>query len=98
MASDHPTCEACDGMSHHWLRYASEAMPCGWYECKHCEATGIECIDCDGEGCNEWDEDCEKCWGEGVEQVTFSFCLGCGSRDSEHNRQKCQEANRHSQA
>jgi hypothetical protein len=61
-------CEVCSESSHHWLWAADEEFPCGYYTCKHCDATGMECMECDGTGGDDNDP-CVQCCGEGVVQV-----------------------------
>lgn len=68
-----PTCSVCAGSSHHWIQKASEAMPGGWFDCGHCNQKGLECRECEGQGCDD-------CDGEGVILTTFDFCLECGNR------------------
>lgn len=73
-------CNECDGYSHHWLPNTSfgddserEENNSAEYECKHCDALGMECPECDGDGRdNPLSEDamCPECDGEGV--ILFS--------------------------
>ena len=65
-----PKCEVCKGNSHHWMWQANEERQMGFYECKHCDAEGVECIECDGTGGDE-QHYCPECDGEGVYQVRF---------------------------
>jgi len=63
-------CSECQGRSHHWGWHACEQWPCGFYWCQHCPATGIECIECGGQGC-------EQCNGEGVQEVALENPCSC---------------------
>ncbi len=58
-------CSECEGSDHHWL----QSFP--FYDCKHCEAKGLECPACSGTG-EGGDCDvgatplCQTCGGSGV--------------------------------
>jgi hypothetical protein len=72
-------CSECEGQDHHWLdnqdfgNDPDEAEdPTGnQYVCKHCEAVGNECNECEGEGEIMDDEachgsECPVCDGRGI--------------------------------
>jgi DnaJ-class molecular chaperone len=60
-------------MSHHWIENTDFGDPGERIEnnstthvCKHCDAMGDVCYECDGEGETEDSEPCPECDGEGV--------------------------------
>lgn len=63
-------CSECQGYSHHWIEHCREAE-WGMYThvCKHCDMTGMECEDCDGDGC-------VNCDNEGVKEQR-TWCPDC---------------------
>lgn len=64
-------CADCEDSEHHWhdnYRFG-DGTPYGEAEfiCKHCEALGVECSHCYGDGDEPGlDEECSACGGEGV--------------------------------
>ena len=56
----HLRCEVCANSPHHWIENSAE------YICKHCDALGSECFECDGGGTHEDGTLCEVCHGDGV--------------------------------
>lgn len=53
-------CVECANMTHHWMPNEDWAGPDDpEYVCKHCDAEGMECSYCSGEGCGQ-------CEGEGI--------------------------------
>ena len=71
-------CSECANSSHHWLpnvSYGDEDAPEELQDiefiCKHCEAKGVECIACGGDGLavdltDTDNAECLECSGEGV--------------------------------
>ena len=62
-------CSVCEGAAHHWMPDCDLADPPTYdHVCTHCNAVGITCDLCDGEGVYEGDDDvvCPGCDGEGV--------------------------------
>lgn len=70
-------CTECDGMEHHWLDNSAfgngkveGALKEFTHVCKHCDAVGVVCGDCDGSGRCPVDPVsggcCTTCSGEGV--------------------------------
>lgn len=66
-------CSDCPNNSHHWI-YSPDAdddMNSPDHECKHCNALGVTCGECLGDGFDPSDErdapgPCPDCDGEGV--------------------------------
>ena len=69
-------CSECIDSDHHWLPNGAfgddsqENNEC-IYVCKHCNAIGDECGECDGDGCDPYSDDelCAECGGEGIVYV-----------------------------
>lgn len=72
-------CSDCANSEHHWIDNdffgdfddpEPDSDPRYSHVCKHCDAVGSECPDCDGAGGDLYDTDfeweCERCKGEGV--------------------------------
>ena len=66
-------CPGCESRTLHWVGncyfgnpYAPPPMRENSHECKHCDALGDECCDCQGSGKVENDAVCALCKGEGV--------------------------------
>lgn len=68
-------CSECRDSEHHWMPnpdfgddwYEDAEHPEAEYICKHCDALGEECRECEGHGSPHGSEDeCEQCWGEGI--------------------------------
>lgn len=67
-------CAECKHDEHHWMYNdwfgdfddeEPDADPRYSHVCKHCDAIGSECPDCEGIGGDE-DAECERCKGAGV--------------------------------
>jgi hypothetical protein len=81
-------CSDCLDLDHHWMPngdFGNEGDPerpdatGNEYVCKHCDAVGDECPDCDAPPEDlDWDNyltDCDRCCGRGVavaEPITFA--------------------------
>jgi hypothetical protein len=75
-------CTVCECMSHHWLEEIEDADPHTYtHACKHCEAVGMLCDDCDA-GLRDDDETlCPTCQGESVIYVRdIPGCDWCDDR------------------
>jgi hypothetical protein len=71
-------CTACEGCTHHWVERgdARETFPLYTHVCKHCDAVGIYCSVCQGNGCH-------VCANEGMEFVAMMPpCAWCSTRIS----------------
>lgn len=72
-------CDQCPNSTHHWIDYVGEIdIDSTSHSCKHCDAVGIECPACDGEGIvtlfrdgQDYENECRLCDGEGVLLVRF---------------------------
>jgi len=57
-------CSVCEGMTHHWMDNEDCSGPDDpSHVCKHCDAVGDFCDECDGAGC-------AHCNGDGVLLMT----------------------------
>jgi hypothetical protein len=65
-----PRCTGCEGQYHHWLAEIDHADPPLYtHGCKHCDAIGMTCDECDEAGMIEGTAGtvtCLPCHGEGV--------------------------------
>jgi hypothetical protein len=62
-------CVDCEDREHHWIEAYGEDIEHAEYACKHCEALGVACSHCFGEGDepdSDDEEECSVCNGEGV--------------------------------
>jgi hypothetical protein len=69
-------CTVCDGYTHHWIKHCEETedIPSFSHVCKHCDAVGLYCSVCQGNGCH-------VCANEGVEFVEMMPpCAWCDTR------------------
>jgi hypothetical protein len=69
-------CLVCEGYTHHWIEDCEETedLPAYSHVCTHCDAVGLWCAVCGGEGC-------DACTHEGVVCVTMMPpCVWCERR------------------
>lgn len=67
-------CSECRNSKHHWICNGE------FYDCKHCDAKGEMCDECDGtgeDGLGKFIHDlCPHCDGHGVIEVSELYCYG----------------------
>jgi hypothetical protein len=74
-------CTTCEGMRHHWIEDPDEDDPdAPDYACKHCDARGVECEVCDGDGTDEDGELCAVCNTEGVIRAEVAAIIAAEKR------------------
>lgn len=67
-------CSECANSDHHWFTICMNGEPDDYgFACKHCDAKGIECSGCQGEGIvvrdggeRDYETGCNLCRGDGV--------------------------------